>query len=88
MDNLQEVLRERDMLREALEDERGKFQRETLRTSDQAMLLEEAEAALRDQHEPDSAAARIGRRGECARCALVLRIRTLRKTPINVPYLA
>jgi hypothetical protein len=73
-----ETLRsEATRLREALEDERGKFQRETLRTSAQAQLLARAEALLCNNHGPGAWA-----KG-CERCALVGEMQVLRETPIN-----
>lgn len=65
-------------LKGALEEERRKFQRETLRTSEQAVLLARTEALLSPNHAPGSWA-----RG-CRECALVGDIRELLARPIGV----
>lgn len=69
-------------LKGALEQERKKFQLETLRTSEQAILLAKIEAMLAPNHAPGAWA-----RG-CRECALVGEIRELLAKPINASALA
>ena len=73
-----ETIRE---LKAALEEERRKFQAETLRTSALTQLLIRAEAILCPDHEPGAWSR------NCERCAVVADSRKLRATPINAAAL-
>ena len=62
----------------ALAEERGNFQRETLRTSELSLKLQEVVENLCPQHGPGS----YGRHG-CRYCGLLLEIQELLAKPIN-----
>ena len=69
---------DRDDATAALKQEQGKFQRETLRTSELSQKLREVVGNLCPQHGPGS----YGRHG-CRYCGLLLEIQELLAKPIN-----
>ncbi|MGN6521319.1 MAG: hypothetical protein ACTHK2_18070 [Dokdonella sp.] len=65
----------------AFDEERRKFQLETLRTSEQADVLRRMIDVLKDDHEPGPWSR------NCSRCALVAEARELLARPVNAPQL-